>query len=317
MGKRIIILLLVVAVIFTACAEMPPSRVISNPGAPPQSISIELASQVEHKSYSPEVLSDPVIQSIIAQCEQQGGEHCREQTVATNTRTKFVRTQDDEFWAFVYLGGLERDRDYAARARLFDPDRNMRAKVICSIHTPSKLPPDFSATFKFHWTPRDPSTWQLGQWRLEIAINGQVVVERTFLVVDPAEVSVKKPEVYYAVFCSSIEEKWGTIYPKNLTDRFTSGDGKKVYIFIDWYDWDLQTKNTVSTVRYEWYDPKGVFDGSWGKEYIFKQTQYKTYGFKKLDKEDNTAPGQWTVKVFFNNHYIFSKKFIILENAAQ
>jgi len=70
MEKRIIILLLMIAVIFTACAEMSPSRGVSMPGAQPQSISLELASQVEYKPYSPEVLANPAIQSTIAQCEQ-------------------------------------------------------------------------------------------------------------------------------------------------------------------------------------------------------------------------------------------------------
>jgi hypothetical protein len=38
------------------------------------------------------------------------------------------------------------------------------------------------------------------------------------------KVSVRKPETYIAVFCSSIEKKEGRTYPKNLTDRFTKGD---------------------------------------------------------------------------------------------
>lgn len=173
--------------LLNACAEIPPSRVASIPGASPKFISLELASQAEYKPYSPEVLASPAAQSLIAQCEQQGGGHCREDTVPANSRTKFVRAQDDKLWAFVYIGGLEWNRDYAVRFRLFDPDRNLRARAIAQIHTPSTLPPDFTATFHFSWAPPDPPRWQLGQWRIEIAVNGQVEVERTFLVVDQAQ----------------------------------------------------------------------------------------------------------------------------------
>ena len=120
MERRIILLVLAVAVIFTACAEMPPSRVVSIPGAPPRNISLVMASQAEYKPYSPEDLANPVIQSTIAQCEQLGWKHCRETTVSANSRTKFVRTQDDKLWAFVNLGGLEGDRDYAIRFRFSD-----------------------------------------------------------------------------------------------------------------------------------------------------------------------------------------------------
>ena len=126
--------------ILTACAEMPPNRVVSTPGAPPQSISVQLGSQVKYEPYTPEELSDPAMQAIIAQCEKQGGVHCRERTELANSRTKFVRTQDDMLIAMVNLGGVERDRDYAIRLRLFDPDGNMRLRTIFSQHIPSTFP---------------------------------------------------------------------------------------------------------------------------------------------------------------------------------
>lgn len=170
--------------LFTACAEMPPRRVVSTPGSPPKLIYLELASQVEYKPYPPEVLSNPVWQSIFAQCEEQGGKHCREQTVLANTRTKFVRKQDDKLFAFVQLGGVKGNREYTVRFRLFDPDGNLRARANLSQHIPSPFPPDAFANYQFNWTPPHPTAWQLGKWRIEIAVNGQVEVERTFLVVD-------------------------------------------------------------------------------------------------------------------------------------
>lgn len=120
--------------LLTACAEIPPSSVASIPGAPPQRIGVELGSQVEHKPYSPNELANPAVQSLIAQCEQPGGEHCLEDTVPANSRTKFVRTSDDKVCLFVSLGGLGRDRDYAVRLHLFEPEGKMRTDIDIIFH---------------------------------------------------------------------------------------------------------------------------------------------------------------------------------------
>jgi hypothetical protein len=192
--------------LFTACVEMPPSRVVSIPGAPPKIISLELASQVEHKPYPPEVLSNPIMQSVFAQCEQQGGIHCREDTVPVNSRTKFARPQDDKFCAFVKLGSIERNRDYAVRFRLFDPDSNIRVRSFYSQHIPSAFPLNATANFTFFWTPPDPTAWQLGKWRIEIAVNGQVEIERTFKVIES-----KRPDKPTAPFHTPVPEKASTI----------------------------------------------------------------------------------------------------------
>jgi len=173
--------------LLTACSGIPSTRGVSIPGAPPQSIGLELASQVEYKPYPPEVVKNPAVQWLIAQCEQQGGGHCREDTVPANSRTKFVRTQEDTVWAFVSLGGLESERDYAVRLCLFDPEGNMRWRMIFSMHTPRVLPPNFTVTVNYSWSPPDPAAWQLGKWRIEITVNGQVETERTFQVVDQVQ----------------------------------------------------------------------------------------------------------------------------------
>lgn len=196
MDRRIIILVLVVAVIFTACTETPKSKGRSIPGTPPRNITVKLTSQVKYEPFSPEELATPSVQSMIVQCEQLGWKHCREKTVPLNSRTKFVRTQDDKFWIFVYLSGLEEDRDYAIRFRLFDPDRNMRSQASGTIHTNPILPTNFTSIINFSWAPPFPASWQLGQWRAEIAVNGQVMVERTFIVVDQKRIVKSRDDCY-------------------------------------------------------------------------------------------------------------------------
>ncbi len=130
----------------------------------------------------------------------------------------------------------------------------------------------------------------------------------------PTIVSVKKSEQYKTVLCSSIEKKENVAYPKNLTDQFTKGNGKKVNVFIDWYDLEPQTKNTI---RWEWFHPGGEIMGSIARVFTPTTSHWKSWGTMELDDKYNRSPGQWSVKVFLNNNYICTKKFMILENSVQ
>ena len=80
-----------------------------------------------------------------------------------NTRTMFVRTQDEKVRAIIVLGGIDPDRDYEIRFRLFDPDGNMRVRGTVPYHTHLEHPPNFTLTAAFNWAPIDPATWQLGR----------------------------------------------------------------------------------------------------------------------------------------------------------
>ena len=170
--------------VLTRCAKLPPSGTAFIPGSPPRTVEIRLGSRVQHTPYSPEDLANPAIQSIIAECERQGGVNCREYTELANFQTRFVRTQDDRVVTILILGGLESNRDYTVRYKLFDPKDGMRARLVYSCHIPPSFPVNETITVHFNYVPPNPSTWQLGSWRIEIAVNGQVEGERTFEVVD-------------------------------------------------------------------------------------------------------------------------------------
>jgi len=167
----------------TGCAELPPSGTVSVPGSPPRTVVILLGSQIQRVPYSPEELADPAIQSIIAECERQGATHCRQPTELANVRTKFDRAQDDMVAGVVILGGLESNRDYTVRFKLFDPNGDTRMRATISVHIPPSFPAQGTIQPNFCWVPPDPSTWQLGSWRVEVAVNGEVEGERTFEVV--------------------------------------------------------------------------------------------------------------------------------------
>ena len=90
-----------VTLLLTSCDDAP---------SPPRMVTIELASGTKSTPYSPEELADPGIQSVIAECERQGGLNCQERTGPGNARTQFVQGQDDEVITHVTLGESNRTR---------------------------------------------------------------------------------------------------------------------------------------------------------------------------------------------------------------
>jgi hypothetical protein len=149
-------------------------------------VKIVLTSRVTYEPFSPEFLANPIVQSLVAECQRKGEAHCGERLVPADSRTEFVRTQDKRIVSFVELGGVEPGRAYEVRFRLFDPAGNLRERATFSLHVPSSFPPNATLIYEYSWAPQDPATWQLGRWRLEIAVNGQVESEGTFEVVDRA-----------------------------------------------------------------------------------------------------------------------------------
>lgn len=178
MHNKLITISIFALIVGTACANIPV------PGRPPGRVIIELGSQVEQKSYSPEELSNPTRQSLIDQCKRQGGSNCGKKTTLANVLTNFVRAQDEKVVVYVQLGDLEAGRDYKVGCRWFDPEGNMLGRTTFDSHAPLGFQPDWHLDCWFFFTPFDPSKMQLGRWRVEITVNGQVEGERTFKVVD-------------------------------------------------------------------------------------------------------------------------------------
>lgn len=165
-----------------ACTGLPSSQDI-HPTNVPEKIGIILSSQVQYVPYPPEVLALPSAQALIMQCENMGGEHCREITKPANSRTEFYQGQDKVLYAFVGLGGIKPEQNLKVFFRLFDPNNNMTAQLsVPVIHIPADFKQQHTYTLNFHYAPPDPTAWSLGKWRLEITINDHVI-NRTFQVV--------------------------------------------------------------------------------------------------------------------------------------
>jgi hypothetical protein len=140
----------------TACAELSPAQRPRNPGAPPRNLSVELTSRIEYTPKSAGQLADPESQAIIAQCERMGMEHCRENGEPVDSRSIFLRRQHDQVITVVKMGGLDPDRDYDVRFRLFDPDGSLRARQsLPPIRTTSNWAPSYTINVRIPWSPRD------------------------------------------------------------------------------------------------------------------------------------------------------------------
>ncbi len=130
-------------------------------------------------------------------------------------------------------------------------------------------------------------------------------------------VSTIKPEKYKSVWCSSLEtsghrEGYPIITPVGENDgTFTTGNGKNAILYTTWYDLEPRAKVTI---RWEVYQPNGEIGGSVGDVWETISSQQNSHFVFSLDDKYNRVPGVWTVKVFVNNHYIFTEQFTILED---
>ena len=124
----------------------------------------------------------------------------------------------------------------------------------------------------------------------------------------------RKPEKYRTVLCKGIEKKGKSTYPIQITDRFIKGDGKKVYVFTDWFDLIPDAKYLI---RWEYYDPNGKIIGSRSLKLNPEKSHWKTWHSIYLYNKYNRMSGLWSVKVYVNNEFISEEKFLIDDNEAE
>ena len=157
------------------------------PGRSPLVLEIRVGSRLDIRAYTPEELATPWVQSIVAQCERARLNGCLQSRTVGNDDVKFVRAEARQVAVEVKLRGVELDRDYTVRFRLFDPLGGLRAGAGLTLRSPREYQSGASLTYAFTWTPpTDRSEWPVGRWRIEIAVNDHVEGERFFEVVERA-----------------------------------------------------------------------------------------------------------------------------------
>ena len=124
----------------------------------------------------------------------------------------------------------------------------------------------------------------------------------------------RKPEKYRTVLCKNVEKREKSTYPIGLTDSFIKGDGKRVYVFTDWFD---LIPDAIYLIRWEYYNPNGQIIGSRSHKLNPKKSHWKTWHSFFLDYKLNSLSGLWSVKIYVNNEFISEEKFLIGENEAE
>ena len=171
------LLAITLSALAVACASLGPS---------PKNLSVVISSGFKETPLSAEVLADPAVQAVIAQCEADG-EPCDTDVDPVDDLRVFDRTLHSRVITFVSLSGLIANRTYEAGWTLFDPRGELQARFSSVFRAPANWPPSYSMDFRFFWYPVSPETWAVGRWRIEITINGQLEAERSFEVIGSAE----------------------------------------------------------------------------------------------------------------------------------
>ncbi|MEE9614656.1 MAG: hypothetical protein V3W31_06850 [Thermodesulfobacteriota bacterium] len=122
-----------------------------------------------------------------------------------------------------------------------------------------------------------------------------------------------KDSKFRTVTCNGIKKEGKTAYLVDPGNTFEKGQGKKVYVFTEWFDLEPGKKYVV---RWEWYAPDGRIISSGSYTTTPKDSYWKTWGWMSLDPEDERPPGRWTVKVFLNNYYKEKLRFTVAESPA-
>jgi len=133
--------------------------------------------------------------------------------------------------------------------------------------------------------------------------------------------SHKKPEEYEMFFCEQVkretikEGKWKGRkrgVPVNKIKKMVIGEGNEIFIFSYWYD---LIPNTIYTIEYKWHDPNGRFIGMSRTDHHVPDYGYHTYN--NANFKPGALSGFYSVKVFANESYICTKKFLLAKNETE
>jgi len=124
----------------------------------------------------------------------------------------------------------------------------------------------------------------------------------------------KIPEKHRTVVCGDIRKVENGTVPEDIRNKFVKQKGsKKIYIYTEWYD---LTPNAEYSVKWEYYD-EDKFLASHIKKFSSQTYKYMTAGTVNLDPKYNFPTGVLTCKIFINDFYITTAKFMLAENAEQ
>jgi len=124
----------------------------------------------------------------------------------------------------------------------------------------------------------------------------------------------KIPEKHRTVVCGEIKKVENGSVPEDIRNKFLKQKGNKyIYVVTEWYD---ITPNAEYIVKWEFY-LQDQFLASTIKKFSYRTHKYMTAGRVALDPKYNFPTGIITCKIFINNVYISTAKFILAENEEE
>jgi hypothetical protein len=161
----------------------------ASPGDSPGSVTVFLTSAVDKRPYSAKELAIPAIQEIIEACKKKGLSDCETNDEPVDNRSEFDRAIHGKVMTVVKLSALQANRLYKVDWKLFDPNGQLVSRYSLSLPTSEGWDPSYSLNYQINWTPPDQASWQLGRWRIDIFVNGQLETQRSFNVFERKQVS--------------------------------------------------------------------------------------------------------------------------------
>ena len=149
--------------------------------------------------------------------------------------------------------------------------------------------------------------------------NHIIVLVSFFLLLGCATLATDKeelkiPEKHRTVICGEMKKVEDGYVPGDIRNKFIKQRGNKnLYIYTEWYD---LTPNAKYTVKWEYYH-KDQFLASSIKKFSSPVYKYMTASPLKLDPQYNFPTGIITCKVFINDVYITTAKFMLAENEEE
>lgn len=124
---------------------------------------------------------------------------------------------------------------------------------------------------------------------------------------------IKIPQKHRTIVCGEVKKVGDGSVPANIGNKYLKQKEKYLYVYTEWYD---LTPHTTYVVRWEYY-LKGQFLASNIKKFSSPTHSYMTAGRLSLDPKYNFPTGVISTKVFINDVYITTAKFVLAENEEE
>ena len=143
----------------------------------------------------------------------------------------------------------------------------------------------------------------LGVILIWFSFTGCVTVSKT------AKTEPKRIENFEIFFCKEYHNR-----PINITKKYIKKDGERVYVIAKLMD---LVPNTKYKFKFEWYKPNGKMEGTKTVTQRVRSANWYTGNWLKLDHQYNHPSGVWSAKIFANDIYLGSNKFLLADNEAE